>query len=75
MLILNRKATLDKLKARQAAIVHESDEDEGAAEHHAEIQSVIDVVDSYGHDMASDTQIREAAAWVGLDSDVVFTES
>lgn len=49
------------LKARQDAIIYESEEDEGAAEYSREIQSIIDTIDCYG----TVDCIKEAAANVG----------
>lgn len=43
----------------QAGIKYESEDDEGAAEYHGEIQSVIDAIDN-GQD------VRAAANWVGI---------
>ncbi len=65
---INRIATAKRLQARQDAIVFESEEDEGAAEHYAEIPSVLIVVlDS----SKSSQDIRDTAAQVSLDSDIV----
>ena len=64
---IHKVKTMRKLQARQAAIRPESDEDEGAAEHYAEIQSVIDVIEKDG----SDQEIKAAAEYVSLESDLV----
>lgn len=59
---LDRDANLKKLISAQKAIIYESSEDEGAAEFHGELQSVIDVVSS---GISTDDDIRKAAEWVG----------
>lgn len=66
---MNKPATLKKLKARLAAVVPEFEDDEGAFEHQAEIQSVIDVIEAG----AADKDILHAAGWVGLVSDMVLS--
>lgn len=65
---LLRASTLNKLKARQAAIQYKSVEDEGAAEYYAEIESVIMALEQ----RKSDAEVVEAAAWAGLESDLVY---
>lgn len=59
---LNRLQILEKLKAEQAAIVYESDEDEGAQEFYGELQSVIDAI----NEGRTDKEIQDAANWVGV---------
>lgn len=59
---INREQLLKDLKQKQKAIVPESSEDEGAAEHYAEIQSVIDVIEKNG----TDEEIQKARDWVGV---------
>lgn len=59
---IDRQELLKKLKYQQEAIVPESSEDEGAAEHYAEIQSVIDVIEKNG----TDEEIQKARDWVGV---------
>lgn len=49
------------LVLKQRAIIFESEEDEGAAEYWAELQSIIDVIDSG----AMIHKIQQAADWVG----------
>jgi len=49
------------LTLKQKSIVFESEEDEGAAEYWADLQSIIDVIDSG----AMIHKIQEAADWVG----------
>ncbi len=46
------------LQAKQNAIKYESDEDEGACDYHAEIQSIIDAIEA-GID------VKKACEWVG----------
>lgn len=60
--MLNREQLLKELKSKQAAIVYESNEDEGAAEYHGEIQSVIDAIEAG----KTDEEIIEARAWVSV---------
>lgn len=56
-----------KALADQKAIRYESDEDEGAAEHHAELQSVIDAVDEVLADEFGDAQdVYDACENVGF---------
>ncbi len=66
---LNIQATIAKLKARQDAIQYESDEDEGAAEHYAEIQSILDMTQT----AESAKQIIQAAKDLCLEMDMVYT--
>jgi hypothetical protein len=66
---IDKQKTLILLRARQNAIEFESDEDEGAAEHYSEIQSVIDAIDGG----QSDKQIFSTAEMVGLVNDLRFT--
>jgi polygalacturonase len=65
---VDRAATLAKLQKRLRSVRPDHSEDEGAYEHMGEIQSVIDAL------QGSDEQIKAAAAWVGLDSDLVVTK-
>lgn len=64
---VDRVKTLNNLIKRQKAIKYESNEDEGAAEHFAEIESCIIAIKSN----YSDEAILGALAHVGLDSDLV----
>lgn len=56
---------LNDLKAhlikKQQGIIFESADDEGAAEYHGELQSIIEVIDS-GADIKA---VKEACEWVG----------
>lgn len=58
---INRNAILAKLQTEQSRIRYESDDDEGAAQWHGDLQSVIDALESN----KTDQQILDAAAWVG----------
>lgn len=65
---LNINATVAKLKARQSAIIYESDEDEGAADYFGEIQSVLNTITT----ATSVKDIEKAAEWVALEKDLVY---
>lgn len=69
--MLNRQATLAKLKNLQAKIRYESEEDEAVGEHWAEIESVINAITTN----MSDEKIVEKAEWVSLESDLVYSQT
>lgn len=65
---INRILTLVNLMNQQNSIHYESDEDEGAMEHHAELQSVIDSI----KDGNVDDAILVDAVYVGQEHRLVY---
>lgn len=68
MKTLNKQKTLQNLISRQKAIVYESPEDEGAAEHYAEIESCIIAIKS----KHTDQDVIAACEYVGLNGDLSY---
>ena len=65
-----KQVIIKKLKEKQGNIVYRSPEDEGAAEHHDEIQSVIEATEKEDATWGS---IKAAAAWVGVEETFIDT--
>ena len=67
---INRVESLNSLREGQRDIKYRSDEDEGAHEYHAELQSIVDAIEA-DH---TDKVILKAAEWVGEVRHLVFDD-